>query len=59
MTPELQDEAVKIVYVNQLPEFLIKNNGGLHFYRLTPATQDDLQVMFQAKKVALEAKETV
>lgn len=44
-----REEAAQFIYVDGKPEFLVKANGGLHWYRITEADQSDLEEVFSQK----------
>ncbi len=49
MNPQLAQESMTVMYFEGKPEFIIQQNGKLNWFRLVPATQDDLKSLFNAK----------
>lgn len=48
-TIEIREESGQTVYINGQPEFVIKANGSLKWFRLTEATQQDFNETINLK----------
>lgn len=55
MTPELRQESAQFLYVDNKPTFIIKGNNHLEWYKILPATQEDMQEAFSAKSAQIAA----
>ncbi len=51
MSLELREEAVRIMYRDGEPVFIVKNNGNLTFYKVVPATMEDMHEAINSKSV--------